>query len=269
LQRGVLALCLTAGLLCGCGGGSNAVTGSPSSPATSAQSSDSAADQSMAEKTVGRLSDLTSRWQVLLPRDDPIVAAEMACVRSVGRGGLTAEHAGDLFSSGDPTVLVGGKPFSNLPKVVTSSVWVYDTREDAASAFTTAEGFVRSWSAAQCLMRAMQTSNGPRVLSARGFVLRPDGLPAGNDRVSGTNWQVRLPGKVTVFVDTVLILQERGVGEAVLSSVSVPPFYGPLTSDDSVSGAVWSPIGSPTDGDPPEGLKTSPGRGAAAPATGR
>jgi hypothetical protein len=223
----------------------------------------------MAEKTVGRLSDLTSRWQVLLPRDDPIVAAEMACVRSVGRGGLTAEHAGDLFSSGDPTVLVGGKPFSHLPKVVTSSVWVYDTREDAASAFTTAEGFVRSWSAAQCLMRAMQTSNGPRVLSARGFVLRPDGLPAGNDRVSGTNWQVRLPGKVTVFVDTVLILQERGVGEAVLSSVSVPPFYGPLTSDDSVSGAVWSPIGSPTDGDPPEGLKTSPGRGAAAPATGR
>ena len=119
LQRGVLALCLTAGLLCGCGGGSNAVTGSPSSPATSAQSSDSAADQSMAEKTVGRLSDLTSRWQVLLPRDDPIVAAEMACVRSVGRGGLTAEHAGDLFSSGDPTVLVGGKPFSHLPKVVT------------------------------------------------------------------------------------------------------------------------------------------------------
>lgn len=183
LQRGVLALCLTAGLLCGCGGGSNAVTGSPSSPATSAQSSDSAADQSMAEKTVGRLSDLTSRWQVLLPRDDPIVAAEMACVRSVGRGGLTAEHAGDLFSSGDPTVLVGG------------------TREDAASAFTAAEGFVRSRSAAQCLMRAMQTSNG-------------------------------LPGKVTVYVDTVLILQERGVGEAVLSSVSVPPFYGPLTSDD-------------------------------------
>jgi len=201
LQRGVLALCLTAGLLCGCGGGSNAVTGSPSSPATSAQSSDSAADQSMAEKTVGRLSDLTSRWQVLLPRDDPIVAAEMACVRSVGRGGLTAEHAGDLFSSGDPTVLVGGKPFSHLPKVVTSSVWVYDTREDAASAFTAAEGFVRSRSAAQCLMRAMQTSNG-------------------------------LPGKVTVYVDTVLILQERGVGEAVLSSVSVPPFYGPLTSDD-------------------------------------
>ena len=142
LQKGVLALCLTAGLLCGCGGGSNAVTGSPSSPATSAQSSDSAADQSMAEKTVGRLSDLTSRWQVLLPRDDPIVAAEMACVRSVGRGGLTAEHAGDLFSSGDPTVLVGG------------------TREDAASAFTAAEGFVRSRSAAQCLMRAMQTSNG-------------------------------------------------------------------------------------------------------------
>lgn len=214
MQRGVLALCLTAGLLCGCGGGSNAVTGSPSSPATSAQSSDSAADQSMAEKTVGRLSDLTSRWQVLLPRDDPIVAAEMACVRSVGRGGLTAEHAGDLFSSGDPTVLVGG------------------TREDAASAFTAAEGFVRSRSAAQCLMRAMQTSNGPRFLSARGFVLRPDGLPAGNDRVSGTNWQVRLPGKVTVYVDTVLILQERGVGEAVLSSVSVPPFYGPLTSDD-------------------------------------
>jgi len=80
-------------------------------------------------------------------------------------------------------------------------VLVGGTREDAASAFTAAEGFVRSRSAAQCLMRAMQTSNG-------------------------------LPGKVTVYVDTVLILQERGVGEAVLSSVSVPPFYGPLTSDD-------------------------------------
>jgi hypothetical protein len=226
-------VCLTAGLLCGgCGGGSNAVTGSPSVPSTRAQSGDPAADQSMADKTVGTLSDLTNRWQVLLPEDDPIVAAEMACVRSMGPVGLTAERAGDLFSSGDPTVLIGGKPFSHLPKVVTSSVWVYDTREDAESAFSAAEGFVRSRSTADCLMRAIQTSNGPHVSGARGFLLRTDGLPPGTDRISGTNWQVRLPGKVTVFVDTVLILEERGVGEAVLSSVSFPPFYGPLTSDD-------------------------------------
>ena len=32
----------------------------------------------MADKTVGTLSDLTNRWQVLLPEDDPIVAAEMS-----------------------------------------------------------------------------------------------------------------------------------------------------------------------------------------------
>jgi hypothetical protein len=215
-----------------CGGESKKGGTSTRVPATAPSAASRDQDFLRAEKSLLTATDLGEGWEAEDIADDPVVPAEFACFQLEGKSS-TAHAQGDLYAIGGPSMILGGEVFPRGSHVVSSAVNVYGSRADAAEAFAVRTGDPRTASTGQCLIDAESIENGPEIKGGKAALYLEDKFPALGDETLGANYILTFEKdkRSKVYVDVVVIRDERAVGVAFLSSLDSPPLSQAFSFD--------------------------------------
>lgn len=113
---------------------------------------------------------------------------------------------------------------------MSSWVSVYGDESDARVAFSVAAAKLGTQSSGQCLINANSIDEGPAIKGGNTALFLPEKFPALGDETRAADYQITFEKeeKSRVYVDVVMIRDERAVGIVFLSSVEAPQISEPF-----------------------------------------
>jgi hypothetical protein len=217
--------------LAGCGGGSEGKN-SRDAPVTSTEAVSKADDLRKARAALLTWADLGEEWDPYDTAKDPVVEAETACLRYDDRNLVLTASDGAAFTAGQPILLTAGKVFGRSSQFVNSSVLVYKTEKQAQIAFNRVVGSLQSKPLWRCLLRAEEVPKGPRMMGLESFYAPAGKFPKLAQQTWRHQYEIRIAKKGgTVWIDLVVMREERCVGLAFFSSVDLPQLTAAISDD--------------------------------------
>lgn len=231
MYRVALAVCIALAIS-GCGGDDSASKPASTSGKTGAETASREQDQQRATAAVLGLSDLGPEWERYYLVEDPIVQAEINCFGFEPTNDLvqTAHVAGEAFATGPPNLLTAGRVFPRGTHVATSSVTFYETEEDARTAFSRLVDSLSGEPVPRCLFFANKVPKGPRLVGVNGAFNPNFAKVTEQARAQQYNTRIAKKGG-TIWVDFVVMQEERALGVVFVSSMEVPRLIEPISND--------------------------------------
>jgi hypothetical protein len=224
---GVLALALS-----GCDSGGSTSGSSGTSTRDVPGTIDTDEDFLRAQRALLTESDLGEGWESEDRADDEVVDNEFACF-DLDAAGATAEAESDLYTAGNPSVILGGAPFVRGTHVVSSRVNLYQSESRAKSAYDFVAVSLVTQSTGACLLAAEDLPDGPPIAGGKAAPFLAGKFPSFGDESRAADYIVsfKKDKESKAYVDVVVIRDERAVGVVLFSSLLSPPLSQPFSVD--------------------------------------
>jgi hypothetical protein len=229
--RSAALTCVAAAVLVGCGGDGSDAGGTSANTGTEPVSA--ADDQHRAELAVLTSSDLGSEWETYDLSQDPIVTDELNCFRLEDRDlDVTSQASGEVFSAGSPLTITAGKVMIRGGQVATSHVRLYETEQQAHTAFDRIVDSLPKDPLLNCLLTAETVRKGPKMRRVNGYYYPAGEYPKVAEEQWAQQYEILIEKKGgTVWLDVVLMREERALGFAFFSSVEIPQLLAPISDE--------------------------------------